>query len=72
MERQNKYNYLWVIQGYYGYGWEDLSEYNKKEDSYSLVKHDFREYCIADSYPKRIVNRRERNDMVEEVEVCRG
>lgn len=61
MERKNKYNYLWVIQGYYsgGYGWEDLSEYDKKEYSYSDVKKDYREYCLADSSPKRIINRRE-------------
>lgn len=62
MGRRNKYNYLWVIQGNYGYGWEDLSEYNKAEDSYGLVIHDYKEYCFSDSYPKRIINRRELKD----------
>lgn len=62
MARKNKYNYLWVIQGFYGYGWEDLSEYDKKEYSWGDVKHDYREYCISDNYPKRIINRRELNE----------
>ena len=59
--KQNKYNYLWVIQGYYGYGWEDLSEYDKKEYKYSEVRHDLKEYRIADSAPKRLIERRELN-----------
>ena len=59
--KKNKYCYLWVIQGYYGYGWEDLSEYDKKEYSYADVKHDIKEYRIADSAPKRLISRRELN-----------
>jgi len=27
MKKQNKYNYLLVIQQHYGQGWEDVSEY---------------------------------------------
>ena len=62
MARKNKYNYLWVIQGYYsGYGWEDLSVYDKKEYSYADVKHDLKEYRIADPAPKRVIERRELN-----------
>ena len=61
--RKNKYNYLWVIQGYYsGYGWEDLSEYDKKEYKRSDVIHDFKEYKIADPSPKRIIERRVLNE----------
>ena len=55
---KNKYCYLWVIQGFYGGYWEDLSEYDKSEYSYADVKHDIKEYRIADSYPKRIIERR--------------
>lgn len=58
---KNKYCYCWVIQGFYGYGWEDLCVYDKKEYSFSDVKHDYREYCIAENAPKRIVQRRELN-----------
>lgn len=59
--RKNKYNYLWVIQGFYGGCWEDLSEYDKKEYSFTDVKHDIKEYRIADSAPKRLISRRELN-----------
>lgn len=27
IKRENKYNYVLVIQQHYGYGWEDVSEY---------------------------------------------
>lgn len=60
--KKNKYCYLWVIQGYYGYGWEDLSEYDKSEYSFSDVRHDIREYRISDSAPKRLINRRVLNE----------
>ena len=60
--RKNKYCYLWVIQGYYSYGWEDLSCYDKSEYSYSDVRHDLKEYRIADSAPKRLIERRELNE----------
>lgn len=60
--KKNKYTYLWVIQGYYsGCGWEDLSEYDKKEYSWGDVLHDLREYRISDSFPKRVIERRELN-----------
>ena len=60
--RKNKYNYLWVIQGFYGDSWEDLSEYDKKEYSYKDVLHDYREYKVSDSYPKRLIKRRVLNE----------
>lgn len=59
--RKNKFIYEWVIQGYYGYGWEDLSVYDKNEYSYADVKHDIKEYRVADSAPKRLIERRELN-----------
>lgn len=30
MQKQNKYNYLAVIQQHYGQGWEDAKEYGKE------------------------------------------
>lgn len=62
--RKNKYIYYWVIQGYYsgGYGWEDLSFYDKKECSWSEVIRDYKEYNIADNAPHRIIERRELNN----------
>lgn len=29
--KTNKYNYVKVIQGNFGHGWEDVSEYDKQE-----------------------------------------
>lgn len=51
----NKYNYLRVIQGNYGHGWEDLSEYEKGDPQ---IFKDLKEYRISDNYPKRVINRR--------------
>jgi len=62
--KKNKFVYEWVIQGNYGHGWEDLCIYPKNEYDYSSVEHDYREYCIAERFPKRIIERRE---LAEEV-----
>lgn len=34
--KQNKYNYLNVIQQYYGQGWEDVSEYEADSKGRSI------------------------------------
>ena len=60
----NKYRYIKVIQQYYGYGWEDVSEYETDSAGYApaearaLLKHDAREYRLT-GYPTRIIFRRE-------------
>lgn len=36
MKRTNKYNYLNVIQQYYGQGWEDVSEYEADSKGRSI------------------------------------
>lgn len=57
--KKPKYSYLWVIQQHYGYGWEDVSEYDKADTKWSDVKHDINEYRIT-GYPTRYINRREK------------
>ena len=54
--KQNKYSYVKVIQGNFGYGWEDVSIYDKQD--FSLVKNDLKEYRL--SYPGvyRVIDRR--------------
>ena len=53
-----KYNYLKVIQGYYG-AWEDLAEYDTKSSrEMRALRGDFKDFLVADSAPKRIVSRR--------------
>lgn len=54
--KQNKYNYVKVIQGNYGYGWEDVSEYDKKE--FSTVKNDLKEYRLSNTGAYRLIDRR--------------
>ena len=57
--KTNKYSYLWVIQGYFGYGWEDVSEYDKKEIKWADVLHDIKEYRISSNHAYRVIERRE-------------
>jgi hypothetical protein len=55
--KQNKWEYLFVIQGNYGYGWDDLDYHeNRKEARDNLKKY-------RENEPKhqhRIILRRER------------
>ena len=53
--KKNKYCYMWVIQGYYGYGWEDVCEYEKGN---STAYHDLREYRLAGGGDYRLIERR--------------
>ena len=53
----NKYEYLWIIQGNYGNGWEDLTaETNWKECRVNLKL-----YRENDPAPIRVIRRRELN-----------
>ena len=54
--KQTKYIYVKVIQGNYGYGWEDVCEYDKQD--YPLVKNDLKEYRLSNTGPYRVINRR--------------
>lgn len=64
--KTNKYCYLYVLQGNYGYGFEDLTAEDKSEHgAYSRIRQNLKEYrenegkyCGA-SY--RIISRRELN-----------
>ena len=53
---QNKYNYVKVIQGNYGYGWEDVCEYDKQE--FSTVKNDLKGYRLSNTGVYRVIDRR--------------
>ena len=54
--KQTKYRYVKVIQGNYGYGWEDVSEYDKQD--FSTVKNDLKEYRLSNTGSYRVINRR--------------
>lgn len=54
--KQNKYSYVKVIQGNYGYGWEDVSGYDKQE--FATVKNDLKEYRLSNTGSYRVIDRR--------------
>ena len=58
MKKQNKYIYLNVLQGYYSYGWEDLTA----SENYREVKQDLKDYRINEGGIYRIIQRRELNE----------
>ncbi len=56
----NKYTYLYIIQGNYGYGhgWEDEAA----SESYSEARADLKAYRENSPYPSRMIQRRELNE----------
>ena len=56
--KQNKYSYVKVIQCNCGcgYGWEDVSEYDKAD--FSIVKNDLKEYRLSNTGTYRVIDRR--------------
>jgi len=60
VKKNNKYLYLFVLQGNYGYGhgWEDLSA----SESWKETRNTLREYNENEGGNYRIVHRRELNE----------
>ena len=61
--KQNKYIYYRVIQGNYGYGWDDLCQYDKADpEQRKECKDDYNAYRENErGYAHRIISRRELN-----------
>jgi len=55
--RQNKFTYLYVIQGNYGFGWEDLTQ----SENYKEARADLKDYRNNEPGPHRMIQRREPN-----------
>jgi len=51
----NKYCYLFVLQGFYSYGWEDLTA----SESYKEIRQNRKEYIENEGGSYRIIGRRE-------------
>lgn len=49
-----KWLYLYVVQGYYGYGWGDLVTHENRIDALN----DYKWYEQNEQYPHRIIKRR--------------
>ena len=61
--KSNKYLYLYVLQGNYGYGhgWEDLAAEENTSKGWKAVKQTKREYLENEGAHYRIIERRELN-----------
>ncbi len=57
----NKYLYYYVLQGHYGYGWEDLTQ----SENYKEIKNDLKAYRENERGDYRIISRRELNKAAE-------
>jgi hypothetical protein len=53
--RACKFDYLWVLQGNYGHGWEDLTA----EETWREIRARKREYVENEGGRYRIIRRRE-------------
>lgn len=55
-----KYNYLYVLQGFYGYGWEDLTQTDKADkNAWKEIRADKKAYLENAPGQYRIIERRE-------------
>lgn len=65
--KTNKYNYYYVLQANYGYGWDDIVWYDTHDTEQMLsIKRDLRSYRENEpGVPFRIVQRRELNPKYE-------
>jgi hypothetical protein len=58
----NKWSHVWVIQGNYGGGWEDVTEEDDRFEARARLK----EYDANESYPHRKILRRIKNPLWSE------
>ena len=60
MTMANKFEYLHVVQGYYGFGWEDLTASTSRKEARSNL----RAYNTNENAPHRLIQRRELKEEV--------
>lgn len=64
-KRTLKYRYEKILQGNYGYGWDDLTAYDcdstgwiKDKEQREQLKSDLKAYRENEPYPHRVIKRR--------------
>lgn len=58
-KKKNKYQYLKVLQGDFGYGWDDIiAADSRNPDEVRAFREDVRTYFREDPRPYRVVSRR--------------
>jgi hypothetical protein len=55
----NKFDYLYVLQGQYGHGWEDLAAEDQTPQGWKAIKQTRKEYRENEGGTYRIIKRRE-------------
>lgn len=59
--KANKYSYLYVLQGFYSMGWEDLSAEEQNAEGRKAIRQTKKEYQENEGGNYRIIKRRELN-----------
>ncbi len=59
--KSNKYSYLYILQGYYSMGWEDLSAEDQNSEGRKAIRQTRKEYQENEKGSYRIIKRRELN-----------
>lgn len=62
----NKFLYLYVLQGNYAVGWEDLTAAERTPSGRKEVRDNLRDYRVNEGGRYRIINRREPNPAYQE------
>ena len=59
--KANKYSYLYVLQGHYSMGWEDLCAADQTREGWKEMKDNRKDYQENERGTYRIIKRRELN-----------
>jgi hypothetical protein len=59
MQTPNKYDYLYVLQGHYGHGWEDLTAAEQTREGCKEIRANLKDYRENEGGVYRIIKRRE-------------
>lgn len=57
--KANKYSYLYILQGFYSMGWEDLCAEEQTPEGRKLILQDKKDYQENEGGVYRIIKRRE-------------
>ena len=54
----NKYEYLYILQGNYGRGWEDLTAEPATREGHKAIKATEHDYLVNEGHSYRTIHRR--------------
>lgn len=62
--KANKYSYLYVLQGLYSMGWEDLTASEQNNEGRNEIRQNLKDYRENEGGTYRIIKRRELNSQI--------